>query len=263
MYPILFPWLQSAPLIHGLFVGLGFAVGGLIFISRARAASAWDDRFYSMLVGILIGGAVGARLSSMVEGAIHDGPHGLALAWEYGGRSILGGLAGAYVGAQIGKRIGGYKGHTGNFFAPAVAVGLAIGRIGCFLTEPPGRASALPWAIRIHPSVASSMPQCEPCQHGASMHPSFIYEIVFLLLCAYAMRRWGARMIVPGSLFLAFLSAYSGFRFLVEFTRVNPVNSWGLTGSQVFLIVMSPPIVWRLRAMLWGNRVADSGVGAS
>ena len=263
MYPILFPWLHSAGLIHGVFVGIGFAVGGYIFISRCRAANAWDDRFYSMLIGILAGAGIGARLSSMIEGVIQGGPHGLALAWEYGGRSILGGLAGAYAGAQIGKRISGYQGHTGNFFASAVAIGLAIGRIGCFLTEPPGRATTVPWAIRIDPSLAPAMPQCEPCQRGAAMHPSFVYEIVFLIICVYAMRRWGSLFEAPGSLFLAFLAAYSCFRFFVEFTRENPVNSWGLTGSQVFLLTMSPVILWRLITMLRSNRKVEGTRHAS
>lgn len=250
MYPTLFPWIDSPAIIHSLFVGLGFVTGGLIFIRRVKAAGAWDDSFYAMLVGILLGAAVGARASALIDGVIHSGPRGLLLAWEYGGRSILGGLAGAYVGAQVGKRVAGYRGHTGNYFAPAVAVGLAIGRIGCFLTEPPGRATSLPWAIRIDPAAASGMPGCVPCRLGQGMHPSFLYEIAFLVLCAAAMRRGSVRFSEPGALFIVFLAAYSAFRFVVEFTRGNTVNSWGLTGSQVFLLVMLPPILWRVNAIV-------------
>lgn len=250
MFPVLFPWISSPAIIHSLFVGLGFLVGGLVFMRQVRAVGGWDDRFFAMFAGILVGASLGARLASLIEGVIDSGPRGLLLAWEYGGRSILGGLAGAYVGAQIGKRISGYRGHTGNYFAPAVAIGLAIGRIGCFLTEPPGRATSLPWGIRIDPRAAADLPMCEPCQSGSAMHPSFVYEIVFLIGCVVLMRRLGHRFSAPGSMFLAFLAVYSVFRFLVEFTRGNTVNSWGLTGSQVFLLVVSPLILWRLRVNL-------------
>ena len=250
MYPVLFPWMDSPQVIHNLFVALGFLAGGVLFMRNVRRVGAWDDRFYAMFVGILIGGALGARLSALVDGAVGDGPRGLLLAWEYGGRSILGGLAGAYVGAQIGKRISGYPGHTGNYFAPAVALGLAIGRIGCFLTEPPGRATSMPWGIRVDPSALSTLPQCPPCEQAKPMHPSFLYEIVFLLLCLWLMHTHGRLLSAPGSLFIAFLAVYAVFRFFIEFTRGNSVNAWGLTGSQVFLLVVSPLILWRLWAVL-------------
>ena len=250
MYPVLFPWSDSPNFIHNVFVALGFLAGGLLFMRNVRRVGAWDDRFYAMFVGILIGGALGARLSALVDGVVSGGPRGLLLAWEYGGRSILGGLAGAYVGAQIGKRISGYPGHTGNYFAPAVALGLAIGRLGCFLTEPPGRATSLPWGIHSDPRAEYLLPYCPPCQQGLAMHPSFLYEIAFLVLCLWLMRKYRHIFSAPGSLFIAFLATYSVFRFFIEFTRGNTVNSWGLTGSQVFLLVVLPLILWRLRAGL-------------
>lgn len=89
------------------------------------------------------------------------------------------------------------------------------------------------------------------------MHPSFIYEIVFLLACLWAMHRWGHRFSQPGSLFVVFLTAYSLFRFFIEFTRGNTVNSWGLTGSQVFLLLVFPLMLWRLRTYLRAHRLGS------
>ena len=83
-----------------------------------------------------------------------------------GGKSILGGLAGAYAGALITKRWLGYRGRTGDLFAPAVALGMAIGRWGCFLTEEPGRPTTLPWGIRLAPSAGARIPHCEGCIAG-------------------------------------------------------------------------------------------------
>jgi prolipoprotein diacylglyceryltransferase len=78
------------------------------------------------------------------------------------------------------------------------------------------------------------------------MHPSMLYEIAFLLLAFVLIKRYGSRITAPGEVFVLFLTCYAVFRFFVEFTRANPVNSLGLTGSQVFLLVVSPLLVWRV-----------------
>jgi prolipoprotein diacylglyceryl transferase len=111
-------------------------------------------------------------------------------AWEFGARSILGGLTGAYVGVLVAKRLIGYRVRTGDLFAPAVAVGW----IGCLLTEAPGRPTALPWGIHALASVPG-------CVAGVAMHPSFAYEIVFPLAAFAALCWLRPRVHRPGALF--------------------------------------------------------------
>lgn len=84
-----------------------------------------------------------------------------------GGRSILGGLAGAYA-ALVGKRIVGYQEETGDLFAPAVALGMAIGRWGCFLAEPPGTATSLPWGLRLDVDQIRALRSCTWCAPNGS-----------------------------------------------------------------------------------------------
>ncbi len=175
---------------------------------------------------------------------MQDGPAAIVWAWNEVGRSILGGLAGAYVGALIGKRIGGYPYRTGDLFAPAVAIGLAVGRIGCFLAEAPGRPTSLPWAITVDPAVP--VPECPGCVAGVGMHPSFLYEIAFLVAVFVALLWARRRVHGPGELFVLFICAYAAFRFVVEFTRANDALLWGLTGSQVFILVTAPLLIARL-----------------
>lgn len=230
-------WLRIPT--HEFFVGLGLAVGAVIFTLEARRRGTWDERFYPIFAGILFGGAIGERLGGGISVAA-SGEANMVDAWLYGGRSILGGLAGAYVGALIAKRLVGYEHSTGDLFAPAVAMGLAIGRIGCFLTEAPGRPSNLPWAIRV--PAGMDIPQCPGCDAGLSMHPSIAYEIIFLV-AAYAWLRLNRDSLArPGDLFVTFIETYAVFRFTVEFTRANPPAWAGLTGSQIFLLSMSPLI---------------------
>lgn len=265
MHQVLFTVAGIPVQTHGFFVALGFAVGLLVFLAEARRRGAWDDRLLPVIAGIVVGGALGARVASMLDSAAADGVDGLLWAWLYGGRSILGGLTGAYLGALAGKRLGGYEGRTGNLFAPAVAIALAVGRIGCFLTEAPGRPTAAPWGIAVTPEAATVIPQCPGCVAGVAMHPSFLYEIAFLLVAFAALRWLRDRITAPGELFPLFLAAYALFRFGVEFTRANPLLVSGLTGSQVFIALASPLLVLHLlrerrRGTYAGVRLSPSSV---
>ncbi|MFN8148767.1 MAG: prolipoprotein diacylglyceryl transferase family protein [Candidatus Nanopelagicales bacterium] len=248
MHPVLFTLAGRPVGTHDVFVVLAFAVGLAVFVAETRRRRMWDERLIPVVIGLVVGGAVGARLAGVLDAATQDGVGAVAWAWQEGGRSILGGLSGAYVGALVGKRVGGYTGRTGDLFAPAVAIGLAIGRIGCLLTEAPGRPTSLPWGITVDPSVAATIPECPGCVAGVPMHPSYLYEILFCL-AAFGVLLWlRDRIDAPGETFVLFLAAYAVFRFGVEFTRANPPDVWGLTRSQVFLLVLSPLLavrVWR------------------
>ena len=231
---------------HDAFVALAFVVGLFVFLRETRRRDMWDERLIPVITGVIVGGALGARLAGVLDAATRDGTGAVAWAWIEGGRSILGGLTGAYLGALVGKRAGGYTGRTGDLFAPAIALGLAVGRVGCLLTEAPGRPTSLPWGVNVDPSVANTVPECPGCLAGVPMHPSFLYEIVFLLLAYTALRLIRDRVDAPGELLVLFLAAYAVFRFGVEFTRANPADVLGLTRSQVFILALSPLLAIRV-----------------
>jgi phosphatidylglycerol:prolipoprotein diacylglycerol transferase len=214
--------------VHSLFVALGVAAAAVVFVAEARRRRAMDEQSVVAVTGALVGGAVGMRLSGWVRHLDFRLNPTLAQAWEFGSRSILGGLLGAYLGVLAAKRIGGYRGKTGDLFAPAVALGMAVGRIGCHLTEAPGRPTGLPWGIHAPPTT----PGCPGCLTGAAMHPSFLYEIAFQL-AAFALLLWlRHRIRQPGELFVIYIAGYAVFRFLVEFTRANETVWLGLTRPQ-------------------------------
>jgi len=229
--------------VHGVFVGLGVLAASVVFVLEARRRGALGEESLVAVTGALVGGALGMRFSGLAE---HLDPHlnpTLAEAWAFGSRSILGGLLGAYVGVLIAKRIIGYRGKTGDLFAPAVALGMAVGRIGCLLTEAPGRPTSLPWGIHAPPTT----PECPGCLTGQAMHPSFAYEIAFQL-AAFGVLLWmRSRVTHPGELFVLYVAAYAVFRFVVEFTRANEVVWLDLTRPQWFLLVSLVVVGVRLR----------------
>lgn len=229
--------------IHGVFVGLGVLGALAVFLVEARRRGAMSEQSLVAVTGALVGGAIGMRLSGWARHLDVRGNPTLAQAWEFGARSILGGLLGAYLGVLIAKRLGGYRGRTGDLFAPAVALGMAIGRVGCQLTEAPGRPTGLPWGIH----APATTPHCPGCLTGQPMHPSFLYEIAFQL-AAFGVLLWlRNRITEPGELFVVYLAGYAAFRFAVEFTRANDTVWLGLTRPQWFLLPSLLLIAVRLR----------------
>ncbi|MFI5716553.1 prolipoprotein diacylglyceryl transferase [Nocardia sp. NPDC051750] len=211
---------------HGFFVALGVAVAAVVFVLECRRRDALREESLVAVTGALVGGAIGMRLSSLAETLDP------LESWMFGARSVLGGLVGAYAGVLVAKRIIGYRERTGDLFAPAVALGMAVGRVGCHLTEAPGRETGLPWGVH----APGTVPECPGCASGSAMHPSFVYEIVFQL-AAFLWLRWARdRITAPGELFTLYVSAYAVFRFLVEFTRANETVWLDLTRPQWFLL---------------------------
>lgn len=240
------PQWQLGPLtvpVHGVFVALGVLAATAVFVYEARRRGAVNEQSVVAVAGALIGGAIGMRLSGWVRHLDLTANENLTQAWQFGSKSILGGLLGAYLGVLIAKRIGGYRGKTGDLFAPAVALGMAIGRIGCHLTEAPGRPTSLPWGIH----AAATTPECPGCLAGQAMHPSFIYEIVFQLTAFVVLLWLRSRIGRPGELFVLYIAAYALFRFLVEFTRANETVWLNLTRPQWFLL----PSLLALAVRLW------------
>jgi phosphatidylglycerol:prolipoprotein diacylglycerol transferase len=89
-----------------------------------------DDRLWVVVALALAWGAVFARLGTWVQHVDLSHNNDIMQQWLYGNRSILGGLVGAYLGAHFGKLVTGYRERTGALFAPAVAAGMAVGRVG-------------------------------------------------------------------------------------------------------------------------------------
>jgi prolipoprotein diacylglyceryl transferase len=225
--------------VHGFFVGLGVIAALVVFTAEARRRGAVNEQSLVAVAGALVGGAIGSGWARHLDFSANPS---LAEAWQYGSRSILGGLVGAYLGVLVAKRLGGFRGKTGDLFAPAVALGMAIGRIGCHLTEAPGRPTTLPWGVH----APAATPECPGCLSGQAMHPSFLYEIAFQL-AAFAVLLWlRPRVVRPGELFVLYVAAYAVFRFVVEFTRANETVWLDLTRPQWFLLPSLALIAVRL-----------------
>jgi phosphatidylglycerol:prolipoprotein diacylglycerol transferase len=252
------------PPVHGVFVLLGTAAAVALLVREARRRLRLDHELMIVVVGALGCGALAAKLSTLwpyLQTAAEPSLGGILV---NGGKSVLGGLAGAYLGVLVTKRLIGYRDATGDLFAPAVALGIGIGRIGCLLTETPGTPTGSSWGIVLDAGQAARLPGFPPGWVGVPLHPSFAYEIAFHAAALAALLRLRSRPELSGELFKLYLLAYALLRFAVEFVRGNQVVWLGLTRSQLFLVpsaLVLAAALWRslrVRAVPGGDRALEA-----
>jgi phosphatidylglycerol:prolipoprotein diacylglycerol transferase len=96
---------------------------------------------------------------------------------------------------------------------PALAVGHALGRIGCFLVgDDYGRPSDLPWAV----AFPEGLPPTD-----RPVHPTQLYEAAALVPMAWLLLRWRRRERPDRMILGAYLVMTGALRFAIEFIRVN------------------------------------------
>lgn len=230
-------------LVHGVFMAMAILAGLSVFAWELRRRRVADDRLWVIAGVSLALGAVASRLGTWFQDLDVTRNASLLEWWSGGNRSVLAGLVGAWAGVLLGKRITGYPTSTGDLFAPAVALAMAVGRIGCLLTELPGRPTGGTWGIVLSPGQAAILGGVP----GVGLHPSFAYEIVFHVLAFAWLWRNRDRLARPGDLFICYVAGYALFRFAVEFVRANDEVWFGLTRPQWFLMVTLPLLGRRVR----------------
>jgi prolipoprotein diacylglyceryl transferase len=259
MHPTLFQIGAFAVGTHNAFMALGAIVGAIVFYLECRRRGELSEQMLWIAAGCMIAGAIGGKLSA-IFGNIGDPSLSTSDVIFHGGRSILGGLTGGYLGVVFTKRMVRYHRPTGDLFAPATALGCAVGRIGCFLTELPGTPTTLPWGIRLHPEAVIRLPNCPSWCWTSPLHPSMLYESVFqLLMFLLLWTRLRFVSALDGELMKLYLLCYAIFRFFVEFVRGNEIFRFGLTRHQLFLI---PVIILLAGYFIRWNACRSAGAAA-
>lgn len=153
-----------------------------------------------------------------------------------GGKSAVGAILGGWVGIEYTKHKLQLRTQTGEFFVYPLAVGTAIGRIGCFVTgledETHGVASNLPWAVDYG--------------DGVPRHPAQLYEAVYVIILALALHRFAARRTMSeGRLFRLYLAGYLAFRFGLDFIKPRETSGLQLNATQVACVLALLWLLWR------------------
>ncbi len=251
------PWLPPLG-SHEVFVALGLLAAGVVFLIERRRRGVSDPRVPYLVLGALAGAAVFSRLGTWAQHLDPSKNLSLIDQLAHGNASMLSALVGAWLGVHVAKRIVRYPDRTGDLFAPAVALAMCIGRIGCLLTERPGTPTGAAWGIVLDPEAAAWV----GAPAGVPLHPSFVYEIAFHAVAFALLWFWlRHRDIAAGETLTLYIAAYGIFRFCVEFVRGNEVAWAGFTRPQLFRMVTIPLLLVRIALM--ARRGAVGGVAAS
>jgi prolipoprotein diacylglyceryltransferase len=242
---------------HLLFETLSYFIGFRVYLAlRRRAGDTVIVPYrWATLSCAAAGAALGARgLAWLADAQATYDLRSLLL----GGKTIVGGLVGGLIAVELVKRVMGIRRSTGDLYAPALAVAIAVGRIGCLLTgvadDTSGTPTALPWGMDLG--------------DGVRRHPTQLYEIVVLAAMVVPLWRLAQRTMAvaataaadgehpaapvgvlrEGDAFKAFMVAYLGLRLVVDFAKPYPAVFLGLGVLQwacVATIVYYAPDVWR------------------
>lgn len=231
MYPVLFHVGPVAVESFWVMVFLGFV--GSTFVTRAEFRRRGIDPAlaYDLIVYAYVGGLVGARLFLVVTHwhLFVEDPWNFLLSGS--GWVFYGGLIGGVLAVLFGLwRLGIPLNAVADAGGPAIAIGQAIGRLGCQLAGDGdyGIPSSLPWAMSYPDGVVPTTER---------VHPTPIYESALYFAVFWALwRRRGT--LLPGEPMGWYLIGASAARFAVEFVRLNTQYALGLTVAQWISVAM-------------------------
>jgi phosphatidylglycerol:prolipoprotein diacylglycerol transferase len=209
----------------GIFFALNFVAWGALLARRLHEIGKPVDWSYEIVFAALIGGLIGARGYYLLQNHAS-----LTLGDVFGGSGLIwyGGLLGGTIGVVIWARRRDFLGlPLLDMAAPGLALGYAIGRIGCQVSGDGdyGTSSSLPWAMGYPDGTVPTAP-------GVEVHPTPIYETLTMGLIALLL--WQLRdRVRAGALFAGYLVLAGLERFLVEFLRRNEEVALGLTAAQL------------------------------
>ena len=224
MYPELFtiPFLDWPISSFGAAMAVAFLVGYWIAIPRMQEEGLNPNDAANMLIWIMIGGVLGAKSYYAFDVSLRgEGPFFASL-FARAGMTFYGGLMGGALAGVLGCRFYEISLRPfANAAAASLAIGQAIGRIGCFLVgDDYGRATDLPWGV----AFPNGLP---PVDHP--VHPTQLYEFGWLTLVT--MLLWRRRKKSP-SLIGEYLVLNGMGRAVIEYWRVNPRVALGLSEAQ-------------------------------
>lgn len=243
MRPILFTVGGVAVPSFWVMAFLAFVAGFAVVRSEARRRGWGEELAYDILLYAYVGGWAGARLFLIPTAWELFRADPIAFLLSGSGWVWYGGVAGGTFAVWLFARSRGIPFVLlADACAPALALGLAIGRIGCQLSGDGdyGIPTDLPWGMSYPNGVVPTTER---------VHPAPLYEMAgSLVIFAYLWRM--RRSAVPGEIVGMYLVLGPALRFLIEFVRRNPAWLWGLTTAQVWsigLMAAGAFLVWRAR----------------
>jgi phosphatidylglycerol:prolipoprotein diacylglycerol transferase len=257
MYPTLFKFGSFEITTFGLMMFLAFIVGGWVLSRQFRKYGLSEDVASTIVVAAALGGIIGAKIYYAI---LFRDWH---LLFDRAGLVWYGGLIGGFIACSwvVWRNKLDYL-TAADAAAPALSMGYALGRIGCFLVgddygsptnawygiafpkgAPPTTASELRrFGVPVDPSI--------PDYQVLKVHPTQIYESVAALVMFVILMRLNQRPHRRGLAWGLFLIMLGIERFLVEIVRAKDDRFLGpFTVAQLISVLIAVAgVIWCVRA---------------
>lgn len=228
------PEIDLGPLTlqtFGICFALGFLGAGALLVRRLREIAKPVDWAYEIIFAGLIGGIVGSRLDYLIQNYDRVSDDLVGALFSGSGFVWLGGTVGGAIGVMAWARWRGFlEWRLFDLAAPGLALGYAIGRVGCQLSGDGdyGKATGLPWGMAYPEGTVATTEE---------VHPTPVFETVAVGLIALVL--WSLRdRFRPGVLFGLYLVLAGIERLLIEVIRRNDAALAGLTPAQLLSLLM-------------------------
>lgn len=218
--------------IYTLIMAAAVLAGGVVLHRSQRSLPI--DKADRLAIGFaaFCGAMIGSKTPFVLAG---DAAWWSAPAWLANGKTILAGLVGGYLAVELAKWALGIRTKTGDSFAPAVAVAVAIGRLGCSRAGCCyGVPTGAPWGVVF------------PLEDQLPRHPTQLYEATFHATMAIVLITLQRKGWFRGQLLKLYIMAYAAYRLATEAIRPEPTHIAGLTAYQLACLLLLP-----LFAYLW------------
>jgi phosphatidylglycerol---prolipoprotein diacylglyceryl transferase len=271
VYPQLFHLGRFFLPTYGLLVAIGVLVGLWISVRNSRRLGIDGEKAWNLGILVVLCGIIGAKILYIIndwgEYAAHPGEIFSFSTLQAGG-VFSGGLLAAFVAAAWYVR----KHHlpalgTCDAFSPGLALGHAIGRIGCFAAGCCyGKPTHHFWGVTFtNPLVERAGMPLE--RLGVPLEPTQLFESAVELANFFFLMWLLKRRKFEGQVFGAFMFIYGIARFLLEFIRDDDgrgsVFGGAMSGTQLIAIglVIAGGVIWWLRP--GAKKVTAQPVGAT
>lgn len=217
MHPTLLKFQGIELHSYGLLLAIAFLLGIQIFVARARARGLPEEAMHTLSLWLLVLAIAGARLLFVLTHWREYAADPLAILrlWE-GGLILYGGYLAAIAGGIVYVRRRGLNvWRVGDAAAPSMALGIAIGRLGCFMNGCCyGLPTHLPWGVHFPAGTMASY-----TFPGMGIHPSQLYLSISSFLVFAGLLVFDRKRRFDGSLFWSYIAVDALLRILIDFTR--------------------------------------------
>lgn len=245
--PIIVSFGHLAIRWYSLLIMAAIAAGFWIALREADRKGFSRDAIYDMALLLIPSAILGARLFHVIDhwkDTFAANPGRILNIWE-GGLAIWGAVVGGLIALAIVAWRRKWKlAFLIDLFAPALVLGMAVGRLACIITgDSVGKPTSGPFGL------AYVSPNAMVPQLGVYYTPTPIYEFLMNLGIFAVLWRLRKKNLPDGALFFIFLSLYSVGRFLISIWSSYQTFAFGMNQAQFFSMVslaFSVPVLIRL-----------------